>query len=221
MEKFSVIKTLQAIEDANVVVMVLDAREGVSDQDASLLGFALDAGRALVIAVNKWDGLDRDQRDQVKKDIDFKLPFIDFAETHFISALHGTGVGNLFGSIQIAYDSATRHFDTPYLTRLLEDLVSSHPPPLAQGRRIKLRYAHQGGRNPPVIVIHGNQTERLPDHYKRYLINGFRKYLRLKGTPVRIELKTGANPYKGRKNKLTKRQVEKRKRLKKHVKGQK
>jgi GTP-binding protein len=217
-EKFSVIKSLQAIEDANVVIMLLDAQEGVTDQDASLLGFVLETGRALVIAINKWDGLDSDQRDKVKRELDIKLPFINFARLHFISALHGSGVGDLFDSVQRAYQAAMIHLATPRLTRLLEDLVNSNPPPLTKGRRIKLRYAHQGGKNPPLIVIHGNQTESVPDNYKRYLINAFRKQLRLQGTPLRIEFKTGENPYKGRKNKLTGRQVAKRKRLIKHVK---
>ncbi|HEB59832.1 MAG TPA: ribosome biogenesis GTPase Der [Gammaproteobacteria bacterium] len=220
-EKFSVIKTLQAIDDANVVVMVLDARQGVGEQDATLLGYVLEKGRALVIAVNKWDGLERDQRERIRHELELKIPFADFAKTHFVSALHGTGVGELFESIQTAYRCAMAQFDTPRLTRLLEDLVSAHPPPLSRGRRIKLRYAHQGGRNPPRIVIHGNQTERLPDSYRRYLVNGFRKHLHLRGTPVRIELRTGENPYKGRRNKLTKRQQEKRERLKRFVKRRK
>ncbi len=220
-EKFSVIKTLQAIDDANVVVMVLDARQGIGEQDATLLGYILEKGRALVIAVNKWDGLERELRERIRDELDRKLPFVDFATIHFISALHGTGVGELFDSIQTAYRCAMAHFDTPRLTRLLEDLVSAHPPPLVRGRRIKLRYAHQGGRNPPRIVIHGNQTERVPDSYRRYLVNGFRKHLRLKGTPVRIEFRTGENPYKGRRNKLTRRQQEKRERLKRFVRRRK
>lgn len=218
-EKFSVIKSLQAIEDANVVIMLLDAQEGVTDQDASLLGFVIETGRALVIAINKWDGLDPDQRDKVKRELDIKLPFIDFAKIHFISALHGSGVGDLFESVQKAYRSAMMDMATPNLTRLLTDLANANPPPLSKGRRIKLRYAHQGGKNPPLIVIHGNQTESVPDSYKRYLINAFRKHLRLQGTPLRIEFKTGDNPFKGRKNKLTKRQIAKRKRMFRHVKG--
>ncbi len=216
-EKFSVIKTLQAIEDAHVVVMLLDASEAITEQDASLLGFVVEAGRALVVAINKWDGLDSYQRDKVKREFDLRLPFVDFARLHFISALHGSGVGELFSSITQAYQCATLNLETASLTRLLEDLLAAHPPPLVKGRRIKLRYAHQGGRNPPVIIIHGNQTERVPDSYRRYLINGFRKHLKLEGTPVRIEFKTGANPYKGKKNVLTRRQLEKRKRLKRHV----
>ncbi|KPK37811.1 MAG: GTPase Der [Gammaproteobacteria bacterium SG8_47] len=217
-EKFSVIKTLQAIEDAHVVVMVLDAREGIGEQDASLLGFVLDAGRALVIAVNKWDGLAAEQKDKVRRDLDLKLPFVDFAQILYVSALHGSGVGDVFDAVGAAYRSAMAKFSTPELTRLLEDLVAAHQPPLVRGRRIKLRYAHQGGQNPPVIVIHGNQTERVPNAYRRYLANGFRKHLRLAGTPLRIEMRTGENPYQGRRNKLTPRQQAKRKRLVRHIK---
>lgn len=145
-EKFSVIKTLQAIEDAHVVILMLDGSEGITDQDASLIGFILDVGRALVIAVNKWDGLEQEQRDKIRRELDVKLPFINFAKIHFISALHGSGVGDLFGSINIAYKSAMKSFPTPQLTRLLEDLVSANTPPLVHGRRIKLRYAHQAGK---------------------------------------------------------------------------
>jgi GTP-binding protein len=216
-EKFSVIKTLQAIEDANVVLMLLDAHEGISEQDASLLGFVLEAGRALVVAVNKWDGLERDQRDWIKHELELKLPFLGFAEVHFISALHGTNVGHLFDSIITAYASATRALSTSNLTRLLNDLVEAHPPPLVRGRRIKLRFAHQGGKNPPVIVIHGNQTGAIPDSYRRYLINGLIKNLKLEGTPVRLEFRTGANPFAGKKNKLTPRQQQKRQRLRRFV----
>jgi len=218
LEKFSVIKALQAIERAHVVVLVIDAHEGISDQDAHLLGFVLDEGRALVIAVNKWDGLESSERERVKYELGRKLQFVDFAKMFFISALHGTGVGDLFKPIHKAYVSATRHFSTPELSRILEKAVDSHLPPLVRGRRIKLRYAHQGGRNPPTIVIHGNQTKDVPDAYRRYLQNTFRKVLKLEGTPVRIDFKTGTNPFEGRKNKLSKRQIDKRQRLKKFVK---
>ena len=217
-EKFSVIKTLQAIEDAHVVVMLLDGQEGITEQDASLLGFVLETGRALVLAVNKWDGLDPDQRDKVRRELDIKLPFVSFAKLHYISALHGSGVGELYESINSAYASAMLELATPRLTRLLNDLVSANPPPLVQGRRIKLRYAHQGGKNPPLIIIHGNQTAAVPESYRRYLANAFSKHLHIQGTPLRIEFKTGKNPYEGKKNKLTPRQIAKRKRLVKHVK---
>ena len=218
-EKFSIIKALQAMERAQVVLAVFDAREGVTEQDVSLLGLIVERGRALVVVANKWDGLSQDQRRHVRAQLDRRLPFLDFAEQHTISALHGSGVGDLVPAVERAYRAATRDLPTSDLTRVLEDAVREHQPPLVRGRRIRLRYAHQGGRNPPVIVIHGNQTERLPETYRRYLINRFRKVFGLKGTPVRLQLKTGDNPFKGRRNKLTPRQDRKRKRLMKFVKG--
>jgi len=217
-EKFSVIKTLQAIDAANVVLLVLDAHQGVGDQDASLAGYIAEKGRALVVAVNKWDGLQSHQRSDLVAQLERKLPFLDFATTCFISARHGTGVGDLFPEINSAYAAATRELSTPELNAILERAVEAHQPPLVRGRRIKLRYAHQGGRNPPLIVIHGNQTEDLPDSYRRYLVNVFREALRLSGTPVRLEFKTGSNPYKGRRNRLTPRQQKRRTRLVRHVK---
>lgn len=212
-EKFSIIKTLQAITDSNVVVMVLDAREGISEQDAHLLGHVLEAGRALVIAINKWDGLDQEQKEKVRRELQIKLPFLDFARIHYISALHGTGVGELYASVNKAYDSAMRKLSTPALTNLLESLLMAHQPPLVNGRRIKLRYAHQGGKNPPLIVIHGNRVDSIPNSYRRYLEKGFRQHLKLDGTPVRIEFKGGENPYAGNKNKLNKRQIARKARL--------
>jgi len=203
-EKFSVIKTLQAIEEAHVIVMVLDARQGIADQDATLLGYALDSGRALVIAVNKWDRLDIDTRDQVRSDMARRLSFIDFATTHFISALHGSGVMDLFASVNQAYQAATRKLSTPELTRLVEDAVAQHAPPLVHGRSIKLRYAHQGGSNPPLIVIHGSRVEHIPDAYRRYLVNLFRKVLKLQGTPIRVEFRGGENPYDDGEHRLKK-----------------
>jgi GTP-binding protein len=217
-EKFSVIKTLGAIDAASVVIAVLDAREGVTDQDASLLGLAAERGRAMVIAVNKWDGLAPDQRDAVRRQLELKLPFLDYAPVQYISALHGTGVGDLFALVDASHEAAHRDLPTPELTRVLQDAVSAHQPPLSRGRRIKLRYAHQGGRNPPVIVVHGTQAELLPDTYRRYLANVYRKAFRLQGTPVRIELRSGDNPYAGRRNPLTPRQQRKRERLMRHVK---
>lgn len=216
-EKFSIIKTLQAIEQANVVLLVLDARQGVGEQDANLAGHILESGRALVLVVNKWDGLESAQRERLRDEIERKLPFLGFARLHFISALHGSGVGDLYGLVDKAYANAIRDLPTPELTRLLELLVQEHQPPLVHGRRIKLRYAHQGGKNPPIIVIHGNQTERVPDPYKRFLVSRFRQALRLEGTPIRLEFRSGENPYEGRKNKLTSRQIQKRQRLKKFV----
>lgn len=217
-EKFSVIKTLQAIENANVVIQVFDAHEGITDQDAHLLGFTIDSGRALVIAINKWDGMTPDQRDRVKEELARKLGFVSFAKHHLISALHGTGVGNLFDSVKKAYACAMSDLSTPQLSRLLEAFVEAHQPPLFHGRRIKLRYAHQGGKNPPIIVIHGNQTEEVPEAYRRYLINSFRKSLKLEGTPLQLQFKSGSNPFEGRRNQLTPRQIKKRQRLIRYVK---
>jgi GTP-binding protein len=217
-EKFSIVKTLQAMDDANVVILLVDGQEGLVDQDLHLMGYAIESGRALVVAINKWDGLDQYQRDQIKASLQRRLRFVSYADIHFISALHGTGVGDLYKSVHKAYASATDKLSTNLLTRILEDAVSDHPPPLARGRRIKLRYAHAGGRNPPIIVIHGNQTDAVPDHYTRYLEKTFRKALELHGTPVRIEYRSSENPYAGRKNTLTARQIAKRKRLVKHVK---
>ncbi|SFX17453.1 ribosome biogenesis GTPase Der [Marinospirillum alkaliphilum] len=194
-EKFSIVKTLQAIKECNVAVMVIDARTGLVDQDLHLLNFVLESGRALVLAVNKWDHLDQETRDNIKKDINRRLEFVDYADVHYISALHGTGVGELFRSVEKAYRSATSHWSTNRLTTLLQDVVSEHQPPMINGRRIKLRYAHQGGLNPPIIVVHGNQTDALPGSYKRYLMNTFRKILKVTGTPLRFEFRSGENPY--------------------------
>ncbi|EFX91317.1 GTP-binding protein EngA [Actinobacillus ureae] len=220
-EKFSVIKTLQAIQDANVVLLTIDAREGISDQDLSLLGFILNAGRSLVIVVNKWDGLSQDIKDQVKSELDRRLDFIDFARVHFISALHGSGVGNLFDSVKEAYACATQKTSTSMLTRILRMAADEHQPPLVNGRRVKLKYAHSGGYNPPIIVIHGNQVEKLADSYKRYLSNYFRKSLKIIGSPIRIQFQEGNNPFAGKKNKLTPNQLRKRKRLMKFIKKSK
>ena len=217
-EKFSIIKALQAMERAQVVIALLDARDGVTEQDVSLMGLTVERGRALVVVTNKWDGLSHEQKRHIKDELDRRLPFLDFAERMTISALHGTAVGDLLPAVERAYLAATRDLSTTELNRELENAVTAHAPPLVRGRRIRLRYAHQGGRNPPVIVIHGNQTEKLPEAYRRYLVNRFRKAFRLQGTPVRIFFKTSDNPFKGRRNKLTPRQQQKRKRLMKHAK---
>lgn len=217
-EKFSIVKTLQAIEDANVVILVMDAQEGIVEQDMHLLGHVIEKGRALVVAINKWDGLDDEQRNEVKRTLDRRLQFIHFAAVHFISALHGSGVGNLYASINKAYKSATQKLSTNALTLILQDAVASHPPPMFNGRRIKLRYAHAGGQNPPIVIIHGNQVDKVPDHYTRYLENVYRKALQLSGTPLRIEYRSGDNPFEGRRNTLTPRQQQKRKRLVRHLK---
>jgi len=194
-ERASVAKTLQAIDEAHVVILVLDAHDTVAEQDASVLGLALERGRALIIAVNKWDGIPEEQRAAIQRQLSLKLDFVPFAPLHFISARHGTGVGELVKSTVRAYEGAMRTLPTKELTRTLEHALSVHQPPLVRGRRIKLRYAHQGGRNPPRIVIHGNQTASVPEAYTRYLANLFRKTYDLFATPVAIEYRTDANPY--------------------------
>jgi GTP-binding protein len=218
-EKFSVVKTLQAIEEAHVVVGVLDAHDTVAEQDATLLGLVVEQGRALVIAVNKWDGIPPDQRQAIRDGVDLRLDFMRFAPVHFISARHGTGVGELMVAVRAAYRAAMRELPTKDLTRALEQAVAVHQPPLVRGRRIKLRYAHQGGRNPPIVVIHGNQTQHVPAAYRRFLENHFREVFRLEGTPLRVEFRTDENPFAGRRNVLTPRQVRKRQRLIRRVKG--
>ncbi|OZI13820.1 ribosome biogenesis GTPase Der [Sodalis-like symbiont of Philaenus spumarius] len=220
-EKFSVIKTLQAIEDANVVLLVINAREGISDQDLSLLGFILNSGRSLVIAVNKWDGLSSETRDEVKEALDHRLGFINFARVHFISALYGSGVGNLFESVNEAYRCATKRVSTALLTRIMRMAVDEHQPPLVRGRRVKPKYAHAGGYNPPIVVIHGTHVKDLPDTYKRYMMNYFRRSLEAMGTLIRIQFNEGANPFAGRRNTLTPTQLRKRKRLMSHIKKNK
>jgi len=218
-EKFSIVKTLQAIEHAHVVVGVIDAHDTVAEQDASLLGMVVEQGRALVVAVNKWDGIPPDQRQAIRDGLDLRLDFLRFAPVHFISARHGTGVGELMVAVRAAYRAAMRELPTKELTSALEQAVAVHQPPLVRGRRIKLRYAHQGGRNPPIVVIHGNQTQHVPATYRRFLENHFREVFRLEGTPLRIEFRTDENPFAGRRNPLTPRQVRKKRRLIRKVKG--
>src|SRR5690606_3972552 len=178
-----------------VVVLVLDAHQGIAEQDASVLGLALQRGRALLLAVNKWDGIPMDRREQVRNELALRLDFVPFAPVHYISARHGTGVGELAAAAIRAYDASMREMPTPQLSKVLEKAIEAHQPPLVKGRRIKLRYAHQGGRNPPRIVIHGNQTERTPDSYRRYLANVFREAFDLYACPVVLELRTDANPF--------------------------
>ena len=197
-EKFSVIKTLQAIDQANVVLMMLDAKREISDQDATLASYAIEQGKAMVVIVNKWDGLSPDKRIRIKDDIDRKLMFLQFAELIYISALHGTAVGNIFPAVERAYDAAMKDLPTSFLTRILEKAVEQTPPPMISGRRLKPKFAHQGGHNPPVIVLHGNQLEKLPGSYRRYLINTFRKAAKLQGTPIRLQFRSGSNPFEGR-----------------------
>lgn len=217
-EKFSVIKAIQSMEQADVVVFLIDASEGVTDQDARLLGMVLEAGKALIIGLNKWDGLPREQKQKIRGQLETRLQFVDFAEKMPISALHGTGVGDLFDRIAPLYEQAQAEFGTSELTRILQDAVISFPPPLVRGRRIKLKFAHQGGKKPPLIVIHGNQTGRVPASYRRYLNRSFREALGIKGTPLQLEFRSSANPFAGRRNKLTPRQLRKRQRLLRHAK---
>ncbi|ADJ29116.1 ribosome biogenesis GTPase Der [Nitrosococcus watsonii] len=218
-EKFSVIQSLQSIAIAQVVILVIDAHDSVVEQDLHLAGVILESGKGVVIAVNKWDGLPLEQRQRVKKDLDRRLPFLVFARIHFISALHGSGVGDLFPSIDEAYQSANSQLPTGELNRALLAAVEKHPPPIVKGRRIKLRYAHQGGQNPPKIIIHGNQAEAVSANYRRYLINYFRSVFGLMGTPIALEFRTVKNPFEGRTNILTQRQQQKRKRLVRFRKG--
>jgi len=214
-EKFSTIKALQAIDRAHVVVLMLDANEGLTDQDTTLLGHILTQGRALVIALNKWDGLDPDHRKRVRSDMDRKLTYVDWAQQVTLSALHGSGIQELINAVQVAWKSALKDFSTPELTRVLTAAFEAHQPPMKHGRTAKLRYAHSGGKLPPRIIIHGSRTDTIPDSYRRYLVNRFIKHFKLKGTPVFISFRDSDNPYKEKKNTLSRRQLEKRKRLKK------
>lgn len=200
LEKISVIRTLKAIDAAELVMLVVDARVGVTEQDAHLLGMAVDRGKAIIIAVNKWDGLTTDQREQVQTQLDLRLAFADYARVHFISALHGSGVGELFTSAEHIAELFEKTLNTALLTSCMERAIETHQPPLVRGRRIKLRYAHLGGRRPLRVVVHGNQVERLPHHYKRYLARSLREQLQLEGMPLLLEFKQGDNPYAGRKN---------------------
>jgi GTP-binding protein len=220
-EKFSIVKTLQAIEHCQVAVIMLDAGEGVTEQDASVLGAVLDAGRALVVAVNKWDGQSDYQRKQTESLLSRKLAFVDWAEAVRISALHGSGLRELFKAVHRAHASATRKFSTAEVTRAMETAIEAHPPPVVRGHAAKLRFAHPGGENPPTFVVHGNRLRTLAESYRRYLENYFRKQFKLVGTPVRFVFKEGENPYKDKKNVLSERQVAKKQRLIRHAKRQK
>lgn len=217
-EKFSVIKTLQAIEQCQVAVIMLDASEGVTEQDASVLGAVLDAGRALVIAANKWDGLTDYQRQQTEALLTRRLSFVEWADAVRISAKHGSGLRELFKAIHRAHASATRQFGTSEVTRAIEMAYQANPPPSVRGHAAKLRFAHPGGENPPTFIVHGSRLRTLSPSYRRYLENFFRKRFKLVGTPVRFIFKEGENPYKDRKNVLTERQIAKKKRLMRHVK---
>jgi len=220
-EKFSVFKTLQSIQDCQVAVVLLDAGEGVTEQDATVLGHVLEAGRALVIAVNKWDNQSQYQREQTKALLDRKLSFCTWAPIVTISAKHGTGMAELFKVIHKAYESATRTFSTAEVTKAIEIAYASFPPPVVRGHVAKLKYGHPGDANPPTFIVHGNRLRTLPDSYRRYLENFFRKRFKLIGTPIRFVFKDSENPYEGKKNVLTERQQEKRKRLIRHIKRKK
>lgn len=194
-EKFSVVKTMQAIEDANVAILVVDAQEGITEQDAHVAAYILDAGRALVVAINKWDGLKEEERDWIKREIDRKLIFLDFAKFHYISALRKKGLPELLTSVDGAFKAAMAKLPTPQLTRVLSDAIAQHQPPITRGIRPKLRYAHQGGMNPPIVVIHGTHVDGIKDSYKRYLEGVFRKTFQLTGTPLRVQFNQGENPF--------------------------
>ena len=213
-EKFSVVKTLQAIERANVVVLMVDAETGITEQDAHIGGYILEAGRALVVAINKWDAIDAEAREDVHDTLERKLQFLDFAAFTNISALKGTGVKPLLASVDVAFAAATAKLSTPKLTRALQAAITQQQPPMAGRFRPKMRYAHQGGMNPPIVVIHGSGLDGVKTPYKRYLENTFRKAFKLVGTPMRIELRSGANPFEGRKKPLTEKQDAQRRRRK-------
>ncbi|MGA9422585.1 MAG: ribosome biogenesis GTPase Der [Rhodanobacteraceae bacterium] len=217
-EKFSVIKAMQSVAASEVTILMLDANEGVTDQDAGLIGHVLEAGRALVLAVNKWDGLDRYQREQCRASLSRKLVFVPWARQVYISALHGSGIGDLMKAANRAHAAASRQFTSSELNRALEAACAGAQPPLVRGHAPKLRYAHPGGSNPPTIVIHGSRTKYIADSYRRYLENFFRKRYRLEGTPVRIELRDGENPFAGKRNVLSERQQRRRQRLIRHAK---
>jgi GTP-binding protein len=212
-EKYSVVQSLQAIEDAGAVIAVLDARANVTEQDVHLIGLAAERGRALAIAVNKWDGISSHERRLIEREVDRRLDFVPYASMHYVSALHGSGIAELVKAALIAYKNAGVELATPRLNRVLEDAMQVNPPPMVRGRQVRLRYAHQGGKYPPLVIVHGTQAEKIPDHYKRYLENAFREALKLRGTPVRIELRTTDNPYAARRTKLTPRQGKNRRRM--------
>ena len=217
-EKFSVFKTLQAIEQCQVAVLMLDATEGVTDQDATVLGAVLDAGRALVIAVNKWDGRSDYERQQTEALVSRKLSFVEWAENVRISALHGSGLRELFRAIHRAHASATHLFSTADVTRAIEAAYAANPPPVVRGHVAKMRFAHPGAESPPTFIVHGTRLKTLSATYHRYLENFFRKRFKLVGTPIRFLFREGENPYKDKKNVLTEKQVAKKRRLIRHVK---
>lgn len=221
LEKFSVIKAMQSIAATQVVVVMVDARENLADQDLHLIGQALQEGKALVIACNKWDGMSAYERDQCMKALDRRLAFVGWAKRVFISALHGSGLRELMRAVNQAHDAAHRDMTSSQLTRTLEKAYANYQPPMVRGHTPKLRYAHPGGHHPPTIVIHGTRTKHIADAYRRYLENTFRKRYRLDGTPVRIEFRDSENPYAGRRNELSEGQKRKRQRMIRHAKRRK
>jgi GTP-binding protein len=221
LEKFSVIKALQAIDRSHIVILMLDATEGLTDQDTTLLGHIMEQGKGLVLALNKWDGLDDEHRERVLSEMERKLQFITWARTIRLSALHGSGIQELMNAVSEAWRSATIEFSTNELTRVLIKAFEAHQPPMSRGRTARLRYAHSGGKLPPRIIIHGNRTDTIPDSYKKYLENTFIRHFKLKGTPLAINFRGGDNPFKDKKNVLSERQKAKRRRLKKYIKKSK
>ena len=217
-EKFSIIKAIEAITESHVVILVLDAHEGVTEQDATLLGMIADKGRALLIVINKWDGLDDYQKSEVKRKLDIKLSFVNYASVHYISALHGSGVGKLFSYIQKSFNHAGSRFSTSMLNKILESANDAHQAPPVSGKRLRLKYVHQSDVFPPTFTLHGNHLQSIPKSYERFLKNFFIKSLKISNTPIRLEFKSGDNPFKNKKNKLSARQIQKKRRLMKFIK---
>jgi len=215
-EKFSIVKTLAALERAEVAVVVVDATEGVVEQDLHILDYAIDRGAGIVLAVNKWDGLDKDEKGRARASVERRMAFAPWIRLRYISALHGRGVRSLLGTVSDVYRAGEFDVPTGELNRILAEATTDHPPPMVQGRAIKLRYAHKGGDHPPTVVVHGNRTEALPDSYRRYLVNRYRDELGLVGVPVRLETRTTRNPYEHRRNELTRRQIKRRRRVIRH-----
>mgnify|MGYP003386393301 FL=1 len=217
-EIFSIIKAKDAVNDSHVVILVLDAHEGVTEQDATLLGLIADKGRALLIVINKWDGLDDYQKSEVKRKLDIKLSFVNYATVHYISALHGSGVGKLFSPIKRSYENAGGRFPTSLLNRILEQANNTHQPPPVAGKRMRLKFVNQSDVFPPTLIFHGNHVQNVPNSYERFLKNFFITALKLTNTPIKIQYKSGDNPFKDKKNILSARQIQKKKRLMKFVK---
>jgi GTP-binding protein len=213
------VQSLRALETAGAAIVLLDAREGVTDQDLHLVGLAAERGSALVVGINKWDGLGSGERQRVRAEVERGLRFVHYAKILYVSALHGSGISELVRAALAAHRAAGRTYATPRLNDILKRAMQAHSPPIVRGRQIRLRYAHQGGRYPPLVIIHGSQAERVPDRYRRYLENAFREALRLEGTPLRVEFRSGDNPFAGRRNELTPRQAKRRRRVIRHSRG--